>query len=116
MNHRYDFIHLAVFTYTVRGRNDSAYIHDMTPEKRWERNHLYDNQFSTSKTNGTNAVVARRKTYFINHAERIYRGPQKRSQLIFVCKFVKSERILMQVSLLDLKISGVATLPCENPC
>ena len=51
----------------------------------------------------------------------------KRSQLIFVCNFVKNQQILMQFSLLDLTMNdmwwyklhpphliNVATLPCES--
>ena len=54
-------------------------------------------------------------------------GHKKRSQLIFVCNFVKNQRILMQFSLRDLEMNGtcdtehdpphvinVATLPCES--
>jgi len=35
----------------------------------------------------------------------IHREPQKRSQLIFVCNFVKIQRILMQFLVLDLIIN-----------
>ena len=51
----------------------------------------------------------------------------KRRQLVFICNFVKNQRILMQFSLLDLKMNStwqyklhplhlinVATLPCES--
>jgi len=35
----------------------------------------------------------------------LHREAEKRNQLIFVCKFVKNQRILTQFSLLDFKMN-----------
>jgi len=62
---------------------------------------------------------------YFNHS--VYTVDHKKSQLIFVCNFVKSQRIINAFSLLELKMNGtfdsmnhpphlinVATLPCGS--
>jgi len=52
-------------------------------------------------------ILTQKHVTSIQFSVKIYTVSHKRSQLIFVCNFVKNQRILMQFSLLYLEMNGM---------